>query len=96
MTYCGICNEPTNSTRAAVIDGVYYADVCKDCASDGLRNPDSSAAEYHRQRQREDRAADILQSHVGGKVNMEFAKMYRDQWTLHYTPAEIEQIKKEI
>lgn len=79
-----------------MIGGKYYQDICDSCASGSIRNPDSSAAEYHRQRQREDHRADILQPHQGGRPNLEFAKQYPEQWENHYTAAEIKQIRREL
>lgn len=96
MKYCGVCNEPTKSNRGLVLGGIYYETVCPNCGSNNQRTPDSSAAQYHRQRDLEDHKADVLQPHAGGKPNLEFAREYPDMWENHYTEDEINYLKREL
>lgn len=96
MTPCTVCTRPTHSGRAMVLNGVYHRHVCDNCASGSSRNPDSSAAQFHRQRDLEDHRADVLQSHAAGKPNLEFARTYPDMWDRHYTEEEIKEIRREL
>ena len=61
-----------------VLNEVYYQGVCHNCIAGSFSQPVGDA-KFGRDREREDRAKDIIQPFVGGKANPEFAKAYPDQ-----------------
>lgn len=69
--------------RRAIINGKYVQNPTPDQLSANTRFGD--AANYHREADREEHYADLIQPYIGNKVNPQFVKMYperaRDQFT---------------
>lgn len=77
--------------KNAVVDGL-FGGYCASCI-DGTNRLDSpQSASYHRDRDREEHARDVLQPRINGKMNVEFAKAYPDQAKEYFTEEELKEI----
>lgn len=68
-------------TKAAVIQGVYYAHLCGICEVrlNKRQTPSSGAADWARGRDYEDHLHDIVQPYTDGHANPDFIKAYPDK-----------------
>lgn len=95
MTKCESCKQAKPSLKTAVVQGIYYANICSSCL--GTTDVSSNAAGFERRRGYEDNASDTVQPYdATGSPRAEFFRLYPDTARKVFTPAEIEQVKREI
>lgn len=97
MTYCKTClNEA--QVVSAVVGGRYHAGICRSCLAD-ISNVrfSSGATGFDRRRTYEDNAQDTVQPFdAGGHPRPEFYRLYPTQAQKIFSPAEIEQVKRQL
>lgn len=84
---CTIClTKP--ATNSAIVEGVYYKNVCDSCKSQP--NVSSGHARWEQTIDAEDHEADIMQPwNADGSINARFTKLYPKQAKHLFTPEEI-------
>jgi hypothetical protein len=92
------CQCGQNNTVSAVVDGVYYPEICKSClASISSVSISSGLQGYNRRRDYEDNAQDTVQPYdAGGNPRPEFYRLYPSQAEKVFTKSEIEQVKRKL
>lgn len=84
---CDICLQ-NQATSSAIVDGVYYKNVCDSCKSQP--NVSSGHARWSRSIDAEDHEAEIQQPYQSdGGINPRFAKLYPKQAKALFTDEEI-------
>ena len=88
MSTCDICHQ-NSSSCSAIVDGVYYKDVCDSCKL--LNNKVSSGhATWSRSIDVEDNEAEIQQPYnADGTINTRFAKLYPTQAKALFTEEQL-------
>lgn len=94
---CPVCKQEASKLTSAVVNGKYLSDRCDKCLSvDVSEQPISSTnKDYRIRRQQEDHRADMLQPYVNGKVNMDFARVYKDKAKDYFTEEELHKAERE-
>lgn len=95
MKTCESCHKPTDDVHTAVIQGIYYRNLCSGCLGSG---PDisSGVASFNRRRDWEDNAAATIQPYDANGPNVEFLRMYPAQAKKMYSPEVLAQLKRKI
>ena len=75
---CPVCNQPTQTLKAAIVRGEYMSDRCPKCVNTFVPTSDYSA-KWKRDRMRDNHRADLLQAYDGDKPSKEFARMYPER-----------------
>lgn len=98
MSECPTCKSGACDTRSAIINGVYYSELCPRSllSMAGNSMPSSGAAGFDRRRQYEDMAQDTVQPYNASGPNSEFYRLYPSQAEKVFTADEIRQVKKQI
>lgn len=91
---CESCHQTKPNTTAAVVNGVYYRQVCQRCL--GGTDISSGAASFNRRRDYEDNAQDTIQPYDSVGPNVEFLRLYPDTARKVFKPEVIEQLKKKL
>lgn len=86
---CDICNSEKD-VSGAIIDGKYQK-VCIGCQAAQERKQTAGAAEYERERQREDHRRDMLQPFENGRPNKEFIAEYPEESKNFFNDKQIEE-----
>jgi hypothetical protein len=77
VNYCNKCGELAE-TKMAVIDNVFYSNVCTPCLEGNIQIPRD--AKYKRDRDREEFAKEILQPFdENNNINPDFAQAYQKE-----------------
>jgi hypothetical protein len=88
---CDGCGSEHQALRGAVVNGK-YGDYCSTCISGTTRQANPASAQYHRDRDREDNAKDLLQPwDANGVPNTEFIRNYPEESKDMFTDQELEQ-----
>lgn len=97
MSKCSECDAET--TKSAVVNGVYYPAICHSCliSKDTYGDLSSGAQSFDRRRQYEDHAQDTVQPYdAGGNPRPEFYRLYPQAAAKTFTKQEIEQVKRQL
>lgn len=81
MSKCSVC-KTNPSELSAVVSGVFYKDLCRDCKAllHKGQSPSSGHARWERSIDAEDHEGDIQQPYnADGTINVKFAKLYPKQ-----------------
>lgn len=91
---CDSCGKRKANTITAMVNGVYYPHVCRNCL--GGDDTSSNAAGFDRRRQYEDNAQDTIQPYDAAGPNPEFLRLYPDTAKKVFSPEIIKELKRKI
>lgn len=94
---CPVCNKEAIKLTSAVVNNKYLSDRCDACLSKLVTEQPTSSTnkDYRIRRQQEDHRADMLQPYVNGKVNMDFARVYKDKAKDYFTDEQLRKAERE-
>lgn len=94
---CDVCHKQRD-TVSAILEGVYYSDICRPCISSLEPNDRLSAGHqgWAQRRDYEDVADDTVQPYNASGPNPEFYRLYPKQSEKILTKDEIEEVRRKI
>jgi hypothetical protein len=93
---CDVCHKVKDGV-SAIANGDYYPSICRECISElSSGSISSGSASFDRRRGYEDNAQDTVQPYNASGPNAEFYRLYPTQALKVFTPAEIEQVKRQL
>lgn len=94
---CDYCNNST-PTISALVNGKYISNICRSClnAMQTDSAPSSGVANWNRQRDYADNAADTVQPWTASGANPEFLRLYPESAKKQFKPDVIEKLKRQL